>query len=165
MLPLGPSEQVKHRILFPAANRSKPLFQRKVGMKAGMKVGMNRASGRRRSGSVVIPVTYCRYMASIDNHQVPTDTESYGESARVVLAALSKSENLGTTPTGMHQFEFSLTPEETGPVFRALMRAEAALLIADSEAFKPTGPLRTPDQRRADALLDVVTSAAAALSS
>jgi len=103
-------------------------------------------------------------MASIDHHQVPTDAESYGESARAVLAALSKSETRGTTPTGMHRFEFSLKPEETGPVFRALMRAEAALLIADAEAFKPTGPLRTPDQRRADALLDVVTSAAATIS-
>ena len=104
-------------------------------------------------------------MAAIDQHQAPTDAESYGESARAILAALSRSEDLGTTATGMHHFEFSLTPDETGPVFRALMRAEAALLMDDADAFEPKGPLRTPDQRRADALFEVVTSAAAALSS
>ena len=103
-------------------------------------------------------------MTSIDHDQVPTDAEAYGESAHAILGALSRTKHLGTTPSGMHTFEFLLTPEESGPVVRALMRAEAALLIADADVFEPAAPMRTPDERRVDALLEIVTSAAAAVS-
>ncbi|MEZ5245456.1 MAG: hypothetical protein R2707_10195 [Acidimicrobiales bacterium] len=46
---------------------------------------------------------------------------------------------------------------------RALFRAEAELLLIDAETFDPVGPTRTPEQRRADALIEIATAAAAAL--
>ena len=102
-------------------------------------------------------------MASLDQTEQPTDADCYGESARAILAAASKSRLLRRTPSGGGTFDLTLTPDETGPFFRALMRAEAELLMDDADAFEPLGPLRTPDQRRADAFLEIVTSASASL--
>ncbi len=63
----------------------------------------------------------------------------------------------------MLEFDLSLTPAEAGPFMRALMRAEAELLMSDANAYESTNPCRTPEQRRADDLLQIVASASAAL--
>jgi hypothetical protein len=56
-----------------------------------------------------------------------------------------------------------LTPEDTGLVVRALLRAEAKLLLDDADTFDPTTTTRTPEQRRADALVEIATAGAKAL--
>ncbi len=127
-----------------------------------MKVGMVWASRRSESDSVVIPAAYCQKMASPNQSEQSARAESYGESAQTILSAMAKSEH-HETASGMHHLDLSLTPAETGPLFRALMRAEAQLLMSDADAFEPTNPLRTPEQRRVDALVEIVTTAAAAL--
>lgn len=43
------------------------------------------------------------------------------------------------------------------------MRAEAGLLLEDADAFVSLKRLRTPEQRRADALVELVEAAATAL--
>jgi len=64
----------------------------------------------------------------------------------------------------MHKFDIRLSPDEAGPVWRAVMRAEAALLLEDADHIGPLAiDLRTPEQRRADALFAVVTEAAEAI--
>ena len=79
------------------------------------------------------------------------DATIYGESARAVLGTLARSKH-SVTDSGMHNFHLRLTPTETGPVARALMRAEAGLLLEDADAFDPLKKCRTPEQSRADAL-------------
>lgn len=86
----------------------------------------------------------------------------YGESARGILAAMSKSDR-SVGDDGMHRFDLPMTADEATPVVRALMRAEAELLAADADAFDPQAEIRTAEQRRADAMVAVVTSAAEAL--
>ena len=90
------------------------------------------------------------------------DAMIYGESAHAILTAMSKNDHR-ITGSGMHEFDLRMTPDEAGPVVRALMRVEAELLIKDADAFDPALEGRTPEQRRADALFQVVTAAAAAL--
>ncbi len=48
-------------------------------------------------------------MASPNQSEQPADAESYGESARAILAAVAKSEHHETT-SEMHHFDLSLTP-------------------------------------------------------
>lgn len=91
------------------------------------------------------------------------DATAFGESARTLLATLSKCDTSEDDETGMVCFGLSMSPEEAGPVIRALFRAEAELLLIDAETFDPMGPTRTPEQRRADALVEIGTAAAAAL--
>jgi len=91
-----------------------------------------------------------------------SDATVYGEPAEAILATLSKS-NQRSSDSGMHELDLRMPPNEARPLVRALMRAEAELLLKDADAFDPTREGRTPEQRRADALLEVVTAAAAAL--
>ncbi len=95
------------------------------------------------------------------SHRV-TDPLAFGESARAILKALSKSKQRSTL-NGMVEFDLHLSKEEAPPFVRALMRAEAQLLLNDADAFGEDTPLRTPEQRRCDALLELVTATTAAL--
>lgn len=87
------------------------------------------------------------------------DVQVYGESARAILDALTGTEPT-IDPDGMYQFNWTLKPDEAGPVARAITRAEAALLLADAGSCDIISEARTPEQRRADALVEVVTAAA-----
>lgn len=91
------------------------------------------------------------------------DAMVFGESAGTLLATLSKCETHEDDVSGMTQFRLRLTPEESGPVVRALLRAEADLLLDDAHTFDPAATFRTPEQRRADALVEIASAAAAAL--
>lgn len=90
------------------------------------------------------------------------DATIYGESARAILGTLAKSKHR-VADSGMHTFHLRMTPTDAGPVARAIMRAEAELLLEDADAFDSLGECRTPEQRRADAFVEVVEAAAAAL--
>jgi len=85
----------------------------------------------------------------------------YGESAEAILDTLCGSDR-SITDAGMYRFDLRMTPDEAGPVVRALMRAEAELLLEDADAFDPQEEMRTAEQRRADAMVWVVTSASEA---
>lgn len=78
------------------------------------------------------------------------------------MRTLAKSDHR-ITDSGMHHFDLEMSPTEAGPVVRALMRAEAELLMDDADTFEPSSEWRTPGQRRADALLEVVMAATEAL--
>lgn len=91
------------------------------------------------------------------------DATAFGESAMTLLAILSKAKVREDEDSGMIRFDLRMSPEETGPVVRALFRAEAELLLNDADAFNPAATSRTPEQRRADALVEIATAAANAL--
>lgn len=91
------------------------------------------------------------------------DAMVFGESARTLLTTLSKCETHDDNVSGMIRFDLRLSPEETGPVVRALFRAEAELLLDDADTFDPMATTRTPEQRRADAFVEIATAAAKAL--
>lgn len=90
------------------------------------------------------------------------DATVYGESARTIMTTLMRSDRR-ITPSGMCEFELALEPEESGPVVRAMWRAEAELLIEDAADFDPYEISRTEEQRRADAFVRLVERAGAAL--
>ncbi len=91
------------------------------------------------------------------------DEMVFGESARTLLATLSKCRTHEDDVSGMIHFDLRMTPKEAGPVVRALLRAEAELLLDDADTFDPAATTRTPEQRRADALLEIAAAAAEAL--
>lgn len=78
-----------------------------------------------------------------------------GEPLRdLVPALLEIGENSWIDDEGMWRSEFALEPEIGTPFGRALMRVEADLLLEDADRLgDPDVEDRTPDQRRADALL------------
>lgn len=100
-------------------------------------------------------------MTSPHPHRV-NDPLVFGESARAILDALSQGEHRSTS-NGMVEFDLHLSKEEAPPLVRAMMRAEAQLLLDDADAFGEETPLRSPEQRCCDALLELVTAATAAL--
>jgi hypothetical protein len=85
-----------------------------------------------------------------------TDTV-FGESASLIVEALLPAlENRRTDPDGMCRVEIKLEPRLGTPLMRALMRAEAQLLLEDAEILGTAEyEDRTPEQRRLDALLEI----------
>ena len=64
---------------------------------------------------------------------------------------------------GMFNISAEAIPNEVAaPFLRALMRREARLLKEDADNVTDAQVPRTPDQRRADAFVDLITSIAAA---
>jgi len=86
----------------------------------------------------------------------------YGESAQAILDTMRKSDR-SVSDTGMYRFKLRMSADEASPIMRAVMRAEAELLLEDANAFDPRVETRTAEQRGADAMVAVVTSAAKAL--
>jgi hypothetical protein len=70
-----------------------------------------------------------------------------------VLRKLTKGWRLDNT--GMCQFYAEFEPDLATPFFRALMRAEAELLLEDADTLRPGqyDQQRTNDQRSADAFV------------
>jgi hypothetical protein len=69
-----------------------------------------------------------------------------------------------TDDDGMRHFEFLAPIEEMAPLVRGVMRIEAELLIADAATVGTDAEeSRTPDQRRADALVALIVRASDAL--
>lgn len=86
----------------------------------------------------------------------------YGESALALLSTLAKAD-FSVTEDGMSQMELTMEPHEAPPVLRAVMRAEAELLLSDADELAPHElDRRTPEQRQADALFAVVMAASKA---
>ena len=83
----------------------------------------------------------------------------YGESAPALLSTLAKA-GFSIAEDGMHKMELTMEPHEAPSVLRAIMRAEAELLLSDADELAPNGlNVRTPEQRQADALFAVVMAA------
>ncbi len=78
-----------------------------------------------------------------------------GESLRDLIPALQEVvKDAQVDEDGMWSGAFALEPETGTPFMRALMRIEAELLLEDADRLgEAVGEERTPDQRRADALL------------
>ena len=88
---------------------------------------------------------------------------AYGEPADEIMRVLARCPRR-VTDSGMHQIELEIPATgEAGPVVRAMMRAEAQLLIEDADSFSAYEECRTPEQRGADAFMAVVDAAASAL--
>ena len=86
----------------------------------------------------------------------------YGESALALLSTLAKAD-FSVSGDGMSQMELTMEPHEAPLVLRAVMRAEAELLLSDANKLAPHGlNVRTPEQRQADALFAVVMAASKA---
>jgi len=79
-----------------------------------------------------------------------------GERLQALVAALieCKPERI---ENGSYKVDAELDTATGAPLARALMRVEAEMLLADAEAIRPdlAGGMRTPDQRRADAFLEL----------
>jgi hypothetical protein len=80
-----------------------------------------------------------------------------GERVHALVAALVQ---LKTQPARNDRLNLTLDLDGPAgaPLVRALMRIEAELLLADTDDIAPLGgpPFRTPEQRRADALVALV---------
>jgi hypothetical protein len=88
---------------------------------------------------------------------------SRGESA-VELIEILKLMKRGRRPNGMWHFELSLPCEQMAPLVRAIMRVEAELLLDDARRVGTDDEeRRTPEQRRADALVALTLRVADAL--
>ena len=90
----------------------------------------------------------------------------YGEPLSVLVAALKPFvDNSYIDDDGMWCSQCTLEPELGEPLERALLRAEAALLLHDATHCGDNDyEKRTPDQRRADALVELAQMMAAAAS-
>jgi hypothetical protein len=87
----------------------------------------------------------------------------YGERIDDVVPALKALFDAGSIDEdGMFAYSVELPPAVGGPLCRAMMRAEAELLLEDAEALRfGTYEDRTPEQRAADALVRLVDTMAA----
>ncbi len=77
-----------------------------------------------------------------------------GEHATSLLHALLQAK-IKPEPDGMWLFDLRLQPPQAAPLFRALMRVEAELLVQDADSISDAHlePPRTDDQRRVDAFV------------
>lgn len=76
-----------------------------------------------------------------------------GESTTDLLRAFGEIE-MSEEHDGRVELEADLAPDVGAPFMRALLRVEAELLLADADGLLDDArPLRTPDQRRADAFV------------
>ena len=88
-----------------------------------------------------------------------------GEDADVLLPLLARfAHNLVQNPDGTFSGHATYGKEEAPALVRALMRVEAELLLDDARRLRTSGDAwRTPENRRADALVLLVLRTAAAL--
>ena len=80
-----------------------------------------------------------------------------GESAYQLAKAIAQF-RVAPSDDGMVHASVRLDPELGIPLQRAIMRTEAELLLEDADALslENSRELRTPDQRRADALIELM---------
>jgi hypothetical protein len=90
-------------------------------------------------------------------HSPVPDPLVAGEPVHALLAALVQFD-LQRAPNGRLNMSCDLDGPTGAPLARALMRVEAELLLSDAERVVPGvgPPIRTPDQRRADAFVALV---------
>lgn len=90
------------------------------------------------------------------------DVRVFGESARELMDVLATIE-FEIDDRGMYHAEQDFSAEDGSLLARAVMRAESKLLLEDADILD-VGPVwRTPEQRRADAFVQIVTRASSAL--
>jgi hypothetical protein len=77
--------------------------------------------------------------------------------ADLLPALVEMKNNMAIDGDGMYTSSFKLEPSVASPFLRALMRAEAELLIEDADSLgTPHENHRTAEQRAADALVRLV---------
>jgi hypothetical protein len=83
------------------------------------------------------------------------ETIVYGERFGDLLPTLEQMrDSMRVRPDGLMSFSCRLPPQQAAPFERALLRAEAELMLEDAEAIgSPSHEPRTREQRSADALL------------
>lgn len=87
--------------------------------------------------------------------RAPVDFDHFGGSHKPIVAS--------TSPHAYHPTTCGDGPVPVIPCgVRAIMRAEAELLAEDADAFDPGRENGTPEERRTNALFEIVTAAAAA---
>jgi hypothetical protein len=84
------------------------------------------------------------------------DTYVAGEPVKDLIRALVQSKRK-TLPDGSVSLKLRLEPDVAAPLWRALMRVEAELLLEDADQLRPdnSDELRTEDQRRYDAFVEL----------
>ncbi len=83
----------------------------------------------------------------------------YGEPAHPILRALESLELSPADDEGFCEFQIRLMPNEVGPFARAVMRAQAALLLDEADQFEPGAPMIIPDDLLGAAVLAVACAA------
>jgi len=108
---------------------------------------------RARLAGLLLAVTPCMYGARM-NMNCKSNTV-YGERFEDLLPALLTIQNAMTIDDdGMYQASFALDAKDGKPLRRALMRAEAELLVEEADSIGcPDHQDRTHGQRAADALV------------
>jgi hypothetical protein len=101
----------------------------------------------------------------MDTSARPNQPLVAGEPVSVLARALAQF-TMAPTGDGMVSFDARLEPELGAPLQRALMRVEAELLFEDAGLVTPGhGAVRTPSNRRADAMVALVLRVSDALAS
>jgi hypothetical protein len=82
----------------------------------------------------------------------------YGERVGDLLPVLRRiREEAEVTPSGRMEFHIELDPDECSPFARALLRAEASVLLDEADSLDPGGgPGPDSGARTADALVRLV---------
>ncbi|WP_421118539.1 hypothetical protein ACE2AJ_14310 [Aquihabitans daechungensis] len=86
------------------------------------------------------------------------DTKAYGERFGDLLPAFGRiAQNWQNEPEGSLSSDTTLPPEEALPLERALLRAEAELLLEEADELANLDAVnRTRSERRYDALMRVI---------
>lgn len=87
----------------------------------------------------------------------------YGEPAHPILRALQSLELSPADDEGFCEFQMRLTSNELGPFARAVMRAQAGLLLDEADQFEPGAPMIICDDLLGTALLAVASAALEAI--
>lgn len=90
------------------------------------------------------------------------DVRVFGESARDIARTFANMK-VEACDDGMYSLDATFKKGDGLPLFRAVMRAEAELLLDDADELGISDMFREPDNRRAEALVLVITRASDAI--
>ena len=86
------------------------------------------------------------------------DVRVFGESAAELLRVFTTMDYEDDDDGGFY-YEREVTPEDSALFTRAMMRAEAKLLLSDADAFEPYSACRTSSQRQDEVFDHVISNA------
>jgi hypothetical protein len=90
------------------------------------------------------------------------DVRVFGESARAVTTTF-RNRQIQECDDGMYLLDAAFKKSDGLPLFRAMMRAEAELLLDHADVLDESAMFRTSNGRRAEALFLVITRASEAM--